>query len=62
MTMPSDPDRSEAWLQGHYGTKETADAMAADIEKLAALECHIVIPRTEVTRDRAGGWNVWIWE
>lgn len=47
--------------KGTFGTKEEADAMAADIEKLAGLEGQ-QIPRTEVTHDRQGGWNVWIWE
>lgn len=61
MPMPQDPDRSVAWWQGHYGTKGDADAIAADIEKLAGLQGN-PIPRTEVTRDREGGWNVWIWE
>lgn len=40
MPPSNDPDDpGQAWLQGHYGTKEMADAIAADIEKLAALEC-----------------------
>lgn len=60
MTMPQEPDRSEAWHQGHYGSKDMADALAADIEKLAALQGQ-PIPRTEVARDLEGGWNVWIW-
>ncbi len=59
--MDSDPDLSEAHWQGHFGTKEMADAIAADIEKLASLQGE-TIPRTEVTRDREGGWNVWVWE
>lgn len=59
--MFHEPDRSAAYRQGHYGTKAEADAMAADIEKLAGLQGD-PIPRTEVTRDREGGWNVWIWE
>lgn len=59
--MDQEPDRTEAWQQSHYGTKAEAEAMAADIEKLAGLQGD-PIPRTEVTRDREGGWSVWIWE
>lgn len=59
--MTSEPDHSKAWWQGHYATREMADAMAAGIEKLAALQGD-PISHTEVTRDREGGWNVWIWE
>ena len=59
--MDNEPDNSKAWLQGHYGTRDMAEAMAADIEKLAALQGQ-PIPRTEVTPDHQGGWNVWIWE
>jgi hypothetical protein len=59
--MDQEPDRSEAWLQSHCGTKAEADAYAADIEKLAALEDQ-PIPRVTVERDREGGWNVWVWE
>jgi hypothetical protein len=59
--MESDPDLSEAYWQGHFSTKETADAYAADIEKLAGLQGETA-PRTSVTRDREGGWHVWVWE
>ena len=59
--MDSESDLSRAYWQGHFGTKEMADAYAADIEKVAALQGYEV-PRTEVTRDREGGWNVWVWE
>lgn len=59
--MDSEPDRSEAWLQGHYGSREMATAMAADIEKLAALQGEPT-PRIDVTPDPDGGWNVWVWE
>lgn len=59
--MTSEPDHSEAWWQGHYAMREMAKAMAADIEKLAALQGEPA-PRTEVTRDPEGGWNVWTWE
>lgn len=58
--MLDDPDLSEAYWQGHFGTKEMADAYAANIEKIAALQGEPV-PRTSVTRDRDGGWNVWVW-
>lgn len=58
--MDQEPDRSEAYWQGHFGTREMAVAYAADIEKGAAMQGD-PIPRTEVTRDREGGWNVWIW-
>lgn len=61
MPMDCDPDTSQAWLQSHCGTKEEADAYAADIEKLAWLE-GLPEPRVTVERDRQGGWNVWIWE
>ena len=59
--MPEEPDLSQSYFQGHYGTKEMADAMAADIEKVACLQGD-PIPRIEVTPDRDGGWNVWIWK
>jgi hypothetical protein len=59
--MPQDPDQSEAYWQGHFATKEMAIAYAADIEKLMALLQDEEIPRTEITRDREGGWNVWVW-
>lgn len=59
--MPQEPDRSEAYWQAHFGSKEMADAYAADIEKLAGLQGE-PIPRTRVTRDPKGGWNVWIME
>lgn len=38
--MDYDPDPHQAYLQGHYGTKAEADAMASDIEKIAGLEGH----------------------
>lgn len=59
--MTNEPDRSAAWLQGHFDTKAEADAYAADIEKIAGLEGSF-ISRTEVTRDPEGGWNVWVWD
>lgn len=59
--MDEPPDESVAYWQARFGTKDMADAYAADIEKLAGLEGQ-PIPRTKVTRDRQGGWNVWIWE
>ena len=59
--MDSEPDRSEAWLQGHYGSREMSTAMAADMEKLAALQGEPT-PRIDVTPDPDGGWNVWVWE
>lgn len=59
--MDGEPDLAEAWPQGHFGTKEEADAYAADIEELAGLE-GMDIPRLTVERDRRGGWNVWLWE
>jgi hypothetical protein len=57
----SDPDRSEAHLYGYFGSREMADAFAADIEKMSGLQ-GIPIPRVEVMRCRRGGWNVWVWE
>ena len=59
--MSQEPDRSECYWQAHFGTREMADALAADIEKLAGLQGES-IPRTEVTHDPEGGWNVWIWK
>jgi hypothetical protein len=61
MTMPRDPDLSQAWHQGHYGTREEAEAVAAGIETLAVLHGQ-PIPHTEVTPDHHGGWNIWFWE
>lgn len=58
--MDQEPDRSEAHWQGHFSSREMAVAYAADIEKIAGMQGD-PIPRTEVTRDREGGWNVWIW-
>lgn len=58
--MNQEPDYSEAYWQGHFDSREMAVAYAADIEKLAVLQ-NDPIPRTEVTRDRESGWNVWIW-
>lgn len=58
--MDQEPDRSEAHWQGHFGSRETADLFAQALEEDAA-EQGDPIPRTEVTRDREGGWNVWIW-
>ena len=54
--MDQEPDLSEAWCQGHYGTKAEADAIVADIEKLAALE-GTPAPTARVEHDRQGGWN-----
>ena len=59
--MIGEPDISRAWCQGHFGTKAEADAMAADIEKQEGV-CGRIAPQMRVEHDRAGGWNLWLWE
>jgi hypothetical protein len=60
MTMEGAPD-TRGRLQSHCETKEEADAFAADIEKLAALE-GLPLPHITIERNRQGGWSVWVWE
>lgn len=57
----TEPDHTNHHWQAHFPTRAMATAYAADIEKLAAMQDEPT-PRTEVTRDPEGGWNVWVWE
>jgi len=49
------------FLQGVYDTKEMADAMAADIKKLAVLH-GFPLPHVEVEQDCHDRWLVWLIE